>query len=210
MRTTFPTGLGILALTGSLLVGCGGGDEDAATALRDGEAPADDAAEGNPLTRDDDGDRGGDAGEGDALGGDDGGDGGTGAFCAEAAGVERRFAALDDTDVPSGEEFTEVSEAFADLSDDAPDEIADDMETIATALGRLAEVFEGIDIADPESLEALEEEAARLEDELGDLEAAGENVEAYLEEECGVDLGGDAGGEGDAGDDASQEGDGQG
>ena len=210
MRTTFPTGLGILALTGSLLVGCGGGDEDAATALRDGEAPADDAAEGNPLARDDDGDRGGDAGEGDALGGDDGGDGGTGAFCAEAAGVERRFAALDDTDVPSGEEFTEVSEAFADLSDDAPDEIADDMETIATALGRLAEVFEGIDIADPESLEALEEEAARLEDELGDLEAAGENVETYLEEECGVDLGGDAGGEGDAGDDASQEGDGQG
>ena len=196
-----PTGLGILALTGTLLVGCGGGDDDAADALRDGEAPQDEGDGGNAL------DGGNDDGGGDGGGNDED------RFCAEAADLEDRLGSLQGGGdrLPSAEQFTEVSAGFEDLAEDAPDEVADDMRTIAGALTALGEVFERIDIQDPESLEALEEESARLEEQFGDLEAAGENVETYLKEECGIDLGGDSvaedegtdgtdGGSGDGGD----------
>ena len=180
-----PTGLGILALTGTLLVGCGGGDDDVADALRDGEDPQDEPG-GNALDGGSDEDR----------------------FCAEAADLEERFASLDlaGDELPTSEQFEQVSTGFEDLAEDAPDEVADDMRTIAEVLTAVGEVFERIDIQDPESLEALQEESARLEDEFSDLEAAGENVETYLKEECGIDLGGDANAEDDGtGDDAQDD-----
>jgi hypothetical protein len=186
-----PTGLGILALTGSLLVGCGGGDDDVADALRDGEDPQDEPG-GNALDggNDDGDDRGSDEDR----------------FCAEAADLEERFASLDlaGDELPTSEQFEQVSTGFEDLAEDAPDEVADDMRTIAEVLTAVGEVFERIDIQDPESLEALQEESARLEDEFSDLEAAGENVETYLKEECGIDLGGDAGDEQDGSGDDGQ------
>ena len=177
-----PTGLGILALTGSLLVGCGGGDDDAADALRDGEDPQEEADGGNAL----DG--------GDDDGGGNGGGNDEDRFCAEAADLEERLGSLDlgGEQLPTSEQFGQVSTGFEDLADDAPDEVAGDMRRIAEALTALGEVFERIDIQDPESLEVLEDESARLEEEFSDLEAAGENVETYLKEECGIDLGGDA------------------
>ena len=184
-----PTGLGILALTGSLLVGCGGGDDDAADALRDGEDPQGEADGGNAL----------EGGDGDGGDGGDGGGNDDDRFCAEAADLEERLGSLElgGEALPSSEQFAQVSTGFEDLAEDAPDEVAGDMRRIADALTALGEVFERIDIQDPESLEVLEEESARLEEEFGDLEAAGENVETYLKEECGIDLGGDANAEPD-------------
>lgn len=173
---TFTTGLGVLVLTGSLLVGCGG-DDEAASALRDGEAPGEDGdAEGGTAALE------GDGGEGD--GGDED------PFCAEVEGIEERMAALQE-DTSTGEQLDEMSATFEELAEDAPDEIAEDMDTLARALAELAEVFERVDFEDPESLEVLEEESARLEEEFGDLEAAGQNVETYLREECGIDIGAD-------------------
>jgi len=190
-----PTGLGILALTGSLLVGCGGGDDDAADALRDGEDPQDESDGGNALDGGDDGDGGGGGGNDDDR------------FCAEAADLEERLGSLElgGEQLPSSEQFAQVSTGFEDLADDAPDEVAGDMRRIADALTALGEVFERIDIQDPESLEVLEDESARLEEEFGDLEAAGENVETYLKEECGIDLGGDANAEDDGTADDAQD-----
>ena len=165
---TITTGLGVLALTGALLVGCGG-DDEAATALRNGEAPGE----------------GGDADRGTV---EPEGDGGDEAFCAQAAGIEERVAALEE-DLSTGAQLDELSATFEDLAEDAPDEIADDMDTLVQAFAALAEVLDRVDLTDPESLQVLEEESARLEEEFGDLEAAGENVETYLRDECGIDLG---------------------
>jgi hypothetical protein len=193
-----PTGLAILALTAGLLVGCGGGDDDVATALRDGEAPDDGGGDDNRLTDGDDRSSGDDDDNPmvEAAEGDDGDDrdaeGDAVAFCLEAADVEERLAAIEDSEAPTPDQLAEVSDAFSDLAARAPDDVAEDMRSIAGALTALGDAFGRIDIEDPESLEALEEESARLEEEFGDLEAAGENVETYLKEECGIDLGGDA------------------
>ena len=184
---TFTTRFGILVLTGSLLVACGG-DDEAVSALRNGEAPGEDGdPDGGTLERE------GDRGKEDA-------------FCAEAAGIEERMAGLQE-DMPTGEQLDEVSATFQGLAEDAPDEVADDMDTLARALAELADVFERIDFQDPEALQVLEEESARLEEEFGDLGAAGENVETYLREECGIDIGQDDGRQDDGTQDA-EDGDG--
>ena len=188
---TITTGLGVLVLTGSLLVGCGG-DDDAVSALRDGEAPGEDtdADGGGAVELGGEGEGGDSGGDGGDSGDGDGGD--AEAFCAEAAGIEERMAALQE-DTSTGAQLDEMSTTFDDLAEDAPDEIAADMEALAGAFAGLADVFERVDPADPESLQVLEEESARLEEEFGDLEAASANVERYLSEECGIDFGPQAG-----------------
>lgn len=110
------------------------------------------------------------------------------AFCERAEELEERFASLDTSTEPSPELFREVSDSFVELAEDAPDEIADDMEALATALSAFADIFEQVDPGDPESLAVLEEEAERLEEESGNLEEASDNVETYFRDECGIDL----------------------
>lgn len=112
------------------------------------------------------------------------------AFCQQAEGLEERFSRLDE---PSPELFREVSEAFIGLAENAPDEISSDAATLAEALEKYAEAFDGMDMDDPESLAAFQEELEAVEEDTDDLEGASENVAAYLQEECGIDLDGDDG-----------------
>lgn len=133
-----------------------------------------------------------------ACGDDDGGGGGGGgdlAFCDGVADIEERFAELEEFD-PFGDEdpaamFSELSDEIDNL--DRPDEIADDIDLLVDALRSSADVMEDFDFSDPETFdeEAFTEEFAEIEDEFAGVEAAGDRIEAYAEEECGISLDGD-------------------
>jgi hypothetical protein len=101
-------------------------------------------------------------------------------FCDQAAAIDDR-----------------VEEAVSDLGDDAsipdvlreltvelraieaPAPIAADWETMAGGLERMADAIADGDITDPTTLDALD--AAE-----GDLSEAGDRVDTYLRDECGI------------------------
>lgn len=118
----------------------------------------------------------------------------TEAFCADAEEVIDSFADLQGVSEPTPELFREVSDAFGTLANDAPEEIRADMETLVAGLSALGDALEDLDPEDPASIATLTEEIQRLEEEQGtSIEEASGNVEAYLSDECGIDLGDEAG-----------------
>jgi hypothetical protein len=140
---------------------------------------------------------GGDDGDG-AEGGGDGGEatqGDVGIFdAAECAEVAAAMAAAAQAmpGVMSGsaadvEQSIEQFQAFADV---APDEIRDDMQTLAEGYARIAQVLADADFdptsgqpPSPETLAALE--AASQELNTDEFTAAAERVSAYFESGCG-------------------------
>jgi hypothetical protein len=103
--------------------------------------------------------------------GDDGDETGTAAsFCEQAGELTERIGELED---PSSEEF---GEAISDLRDiEPPEEIADDWD-------RAIEAFEAIAGLDNEDID--EDVLAQFDDP--EFAAAGDRVDEYLAEECGV------------------------
>lgn len=125
--------------------------------------------------------------------GDDGGDSASGGggggdkdrFCELAA--QEDIEGLEDFDPASTVDMEQLDEALSQLSDAAPSEIEDDVETVASGLRELVEVLSTIDTSDPEALTELAERAEELEGMQETMEAATERVDRYLEEECGID-----------------------
>jgi hypothetical protein len=112
--------------------------------------------------------------EGTAAGGD------VSDFCSEAAGIDERVdAALADAgDDPS------LTEAFRQIAADLrgiepPAAIAADWSAMAAGLDRMADAFGEVDVTDLGSLEALEQAE-------GGMTEAGDRVDAYLSDECGI------------------------
>lgn len=159
----------IFALAAGLLAGCGGDDDD----VTSDDATSDDASSDDATSED-----ASSAGSGDEVD----------AFCAEAQGVVDGFADLREVSGPTPELFQEVSDAFGSLVDDAPEAIRGDVETLVGGLSALGDVLEGVDPDDPASLATLSEEIERLEEDGSSIQEAGANVEAYLSDECGIDL----------------------
>ena len=127
---------------------------------------------------------GGDDGDGgSASGGGGGGD--KDRFCELAA--QEDIEGLEDFDPESTGDMEQLDEALAQLSDAAPGEIKDDVETVASGLRELVEVLSTIDTSDPDALGELAERAEELEGMQEKMEAATERVDRYLEEECGID-----------------------
>lgn len=130
-----------------------------------------------------------------------GGGGGVGSFCDKAELLDARFNQLDESlggdQLPTGETFKEVAEAVSSLAGDAPQEIRADLEKVSEGVTRFAELFEGIDLSDPSSfsdpevMAKLEESQAELETLGEEVEESSDRIEAYLEDECGLDLGDD-------------------
>lgn len=116
-------------------------------------------------------------------GDDDGGEQAADAFCdlAEQAGEEGVFAALGEAD-PTQEEgrqaYQEALDYFERLEAEAPSEIRDDLATMKRPIEVLAE-------GDVDQLSEL----AADEEFTAEVNAANNNVNSYLVEECG--LGGD-------------------
>jgi hypothetical protein len=136
---------------GLLLAGCGGGNSDSGAAA----SPATTAADSTAPPADAD-------------------------FCDQAAGIDDRVDAavsgLDEDSLPDA--FRQLTVELRAI--DAPAAIADDWETMAGGLDRMADALADFDITDLSTLEALD-------DAEGDLTAAGDRVDTYLRDQCGID-----------------------
>jgi hypothetical protein len=101
-------------------------------------------------------------------------------FCDRAAGIDDRVDAavsgLDEDSIPDA--FRQLTVELRAI--DAPAAIADDWETMAAGLDRMADALADFDITDLSTLEALD-------DAEGDLTAAGDRVDTYLRDQCGID-----------------------
>jgi hypothetical protein len=102
-------------------------------------------------------------------------------FCAQAAGLDER---VDEALAGIGDDDPSVTDAFRQVAEEvrvveAPAPIAADWEALAGGLDRMADAFTDLDVTDPESLTALEDAEGRLS-------TAGDNVDAYLRDECGI------------------------
>lgn len=129
---------------------------------------------------------GDDGGDGAAGGGGGGGGGGDkDRFCELAARED--IEGLEDFDPTRTGDMEQLDEALSDLSEAAPGEIRDDVDTVANGLRELVEVLSTIDTSDPKAMEELTERAEELEGMQERMEAATGRVDRYLEEECGID-----------------------
>lgn len=100
-------------------------------------------------------------------------------FCARAAGIDDRVDAAvselgDGPSIP--EAFRELTAELRAVEPPAP--IATDWATMADGLERMADAIADVDLADPSTLDALD-------DAEGSMSAAGDRVETYLRDECG-------------------------
>jgi hypothetical protein len=106
-----------------------------------------------------------------ACGDDDDDSASGGDFCDQAESLNETFEQIDD---PTSAEFGEALDRIRAM--DPPEEIADDWNQLVQAL----EGFENIDLEnpDPEALAALDSE---------EMQAAGDRVDDYLADECGIE-----------------------
>lgn len=128
------------------------------------------------------------------CGGDDGNEGamaGTGdkeAFCRLASSDELEgFDGLEDFDPADAADVDELERALDDITSTAPPAIRDDVRIVAEGVRELMAVLSEVDTSDPGALAELGKRAEELEGMQAEMERASENVDRYLEEECGID-----------------------
>lgn len=116
------------------------------------------------------------------------------AFCARAGSLEDLEDVFEGEGVPEAEAFERAAAEIEALAEDAPDEVADDLDIIAGALEEVAGVVAEVDLSDPSTLTDPANPAA-LQELADDLEALGEDVEgaqgrvdAFLEDRCGISV----------------------
>ena len=107
----------------------------------------------------------GDDDDGGSGGGGGGGGGGDSAFCDQARALEE----AEEFDPSNEEAFEDAIDQARDALESAPDEIQDDVQVLLDAL----EAFESGDF---ESIDTDE------------LEQAGQNLDEYLRDQCGIDV----------------------
>lgn len=162
MRRTLPacrTGL-TLAAAAVLLSACGGSDEgDSASASS--SAPSSSAPETSA----------------EAAGSE---------FCTEAGSIQERVASsFTETDPTSlGQVLQQGATEVRAI--EPPAEIASDWAALAAGLEQIGAAFTGVDVDDPAAQQALGAKIAELQ---GPLDAASTNVENYLRDECGLEIG---------------------
>ena len=115
-------------------------------------------------------------------------DGDSGAFCERLGDTDQLgdvLGALDTSD-PAGveEALQQTLTRFEELEADAPGAIRDDVARIRQGVELVLEAVED----NPDDLSAAREAIAGELDELSGLAQAGEAVEAYASDECGIDL----------------------
>jgi hypothetical protein len=107
-------------------------------------------------------------------------------FCTEAAGIEERItSSLGGQTDPAGIPQALQQAATEIRAIEAPDEIASDWNALADGVDQIAGAFASIDFNDPQALATLQQEVEQLS---AQLDTASTNVEAYLAEECGIEV----------------------
>jgi hypothetical protein len=93
-------------------------------------------------------------------------------------------------------DFAELGNAFQDIADKAPDELADDFALLGEFYEQYAPVMQELVASggqpDPETLAELQELGASVDQEK--LQQASTNISTYFQEECGAGVTGSTGG----------------
>lgn len=71
---------------------------------------------------------------------------------------------------------------------DPPPAIASDWQSAVSSLQQFAQAYQGVDVTDPQQVAQLQQ---RLGPMVQQLSASGERVDAYLQTQCGISVGGD-------------------
>lgn len=118
--------------------------------------------------------------------------GSSGSFCIDVAAFDSVLESLDDEyDSNDPEDLTRGFSAILGpmRAIDVPGEIEADWALMVTAFTDLSEAFGRIDFSRDDVDEQFAAVGAALEEEFDGIEEAGERVEAYVLDECDVDLG---------------------
>jgi hypothetical protein len=185
--------IGALLLAVTLATGlaaCGGDDEDSGGVVLEDIGSSGSGSASGPEDEGGDTGNGGDGDSGSGSGDDAVDDAIAGAFsegCGEFASV---FGALGGA--IAGAFDPEAAAEFEQFVDDAPEAIADDLETMAGAYEELAALFEdaGFDPNDPSAFDPSNPEALGVLTEAGELFSdpelteASTNIQAFIADNC--------------------------
>jgi ABC-type glycerol-3-phosphate transport system substrate-binding protein len=107
-------------------------------------------------------------------------------FCTRAGSIQQRVASTF-TESDPADLGALLQEGAAEVREtEPPAEIAADWVALADGLEQVAAAFAGVDLNDPDAQQALGRKVAELQ---GPLNAASTNVENYLRDECGLQIG---------------------
>ena len=107
-------------------------------------------------------------------------------FCTRAGSIQQRVASTF-TESDPAQLGALLQEGAAEVREtEPPAEIAADWAALADGLEQVAASFAGVDLGDPASRQALGRRIAELQ---GPLNTASTNVENYLRDECGLQVG---------------------
>lgn len=107
-------------------------------------------------------------------------------FCTRAGSIQQRVASTF-TESDPADLGALLQEGAAEVrATEPPAEIAADWAALADGLGQVAASFAGVDLDDPAAKQELGRKIAELQ---GPLNTASTNVENYLRDECGLQLG---------------------
>lgn len=177
----------IMALLAALclfLAACGGDDDDT-NAADDGKEQADNQDDGEATDADGDDEASADVDDPDAADIPDDLDLGECGFLADIfAGFE-----TEGMNLFSGDGMSDMAEGLSNAAGNAPSEISDQIATMATYFGDVAEALDGADIdlsdpanVDPAAMEAMTEAMSQLED--AEFTAASEEFSQWAEANC--------------------------
>lgn len=107
-------------------------------------------------------------------------------FCTKAGSIQQRVASGFTQSNPA-ELGPLLQEGAAEVREiEPPAEIASDWTALAGALEQIAAAFTDVDVTDPAAQQELGRKIAELQ---GPLSTASTNVENYLRDECGLEVG---------------------
>ena len=107
-------------------------------------------------------------------------------FCTRAGSIQQRVASTF-TESDPADLGALLQEGAAEVREtEPPPEIAADWAALADGLEQVAAAFAGVDLNDPDAQQALGRKVAELQ---GPLNTASTNVENYLRDECGPQIG---------------------
>lgn len=116
---------------------------------------------------------------------------GGGAQAAGFCGQARSFAAQVASTVGNTGSATtaqKLQQLAAQLNSISPPaEIATDWHTAVSSIQQLGQALQGVNLSDPQQAAAVQQKVAPLEQQ---LTAAGQHIDAYLQQKCGIDVGG--------------------
>ena len=109
-------------------------------------------------------------------------------FCTQAAAA---FEQIEPAFTGGGDDPAALATALQQSADDvraieAPSELESDWAALADGIEQFGQAFAEVDVTDPESQAQLQERSTQI---IGELTTSATNVQTYLAENCGVDVG---------------------